>query len=337
MKQYKGMMIKNKRLLGLILLSALLSISCTRDKLSEVSAVEQNKVLRSHTDLDQWIKETLTLPYGIEVVYHWDRNAAEVGSYTYPPKEDKVREVLETAKRLWIDLYSQDTFGGSKYLFGKAPIKLYLYGGKNIDFYGFEHLANRAATGTEMHLYNVNDFDAKDETKVYALMRSVHHQFAHRLSELFPYDRDVFLSISSHRYHYSTADYLAKVQKTIKNRNDIWKISKYANRYGCITLNALLSAPDDFAEMVSVSLLHTPRELKQALKNANTPLFGYDKEEEQKVMEEAKQAHKELAEKLEFVRNYYSKNLGVNLVQMQRSAHKLMKLYTSKEEKEKES
>lgn len=334
MKQYKGMMTKNKRLLGLILLGALLSTACAREKLSEMSAVEQNKVQRSHTELDQWIKETLTLPYGIEVVYHWDRNAAQVGSYVYPPREDKVREVLETAKRLWIDLYSQEAFGGSRYMYGKAPIKLYLYGGKNIDLYGFEHLTNRAATGAEMYLYNVNDYDAKDQDKVYALMRSIHHQFARRLAELFPYDRDAFLAISAHRYHHSTAEYLATVQKGIKERHTIWNISDYANKRGCITINALLSAPDDFAELLSVLLLHTPREINQAIKNAQTPYSAYNEVEKQVAAEEARQAHKELTEKIDFVQRYCANTLGLNLVQMQRSAHKLMKTYTSKEDKE---
>src|SRR3712207_9445164 len=75
-----------------------------------------------------------------------------------------------------------------------------MYGGKNIDGNGVELLGNTEATTNEMFLYNVNDFDPKDEDKVFILMRSVHHHFAKHLMELFPYDRNKFLAISGSRY-----------------------------------------------------------------------------------------------------------------------------------------
>lgn len=79
-----------------------------------------------------------------------------------------------------------------------------MYGGRNVDGNGMELLDNPEATTNEMFLYNINEFDPKDEDKVFVLMRSVHHQFARHLMELFPYDRNSFLSISRNKYIEST-------------------------------------------------------------------------------------------------------------------------------------
>lgn len=67
-----------------------------------------------------------------------------------------------------------------------------------------ELLDNLEATTNEMFLYNVNEFNPQDEDKVFILMRSVHHQFARHLMELFPYNRSKFLSISRNKYIEST-------------------------------------------------------------------------------------------------------------------------------------
>lgn len=44
--------------------------------LSDQSIVDLGAVKREQTELDKWILETFTLPYGIEVEYRWDRNVA---------------------------------------------------------------------------------------------------------------------------------------------------------------------------------------------------------------------------------------------------------------------
>ncbi|KGN82928.1 hypothetical protein HQ35_01600 [Porphyromonas cangingivalis] len=324
----------NTKILSLLSLLILVVSGCSREKLSDLSVVDSNKVERQHTELDRWIRETLTLPYGIEVIYRWERNAAQPGSFTYPPKADNVKAVLETAKHLWIDLYTQDEFGGKDFMKGKAPIKIYMYGGKNVDIHGFELLSNATAIGSEMHIYNVNDFDPKDQSKVYALMRSVHHQFARRLSELFAYDRDKFLAISKNRYVSSTGDYLATVQKGITDRNKIFSISDYGNKRGTLTINALLSAQDDFCEIVSATITYTAKDIKQAIRNAQTPYpSGDDPQDQQRALEAAKQAHHELVTKLDFVNDYFSKTVGINMVRFQRASNKLMRTYLSTEEK----
>lgn len=326
-------MIKNTKILSLALLSAIALTGCSKEKLSEVSVVDSNAVQRQYTELDKWIKENLTIPYGIEVVYRWERNAAQPGSFTYPPKTENVKAVLETAKHLWIDLYTKEEFGGKDFMAGKAPIKMYMYGGKNVDIHGFELLSNATAPGSEMYIYNVNEFDPKDQGKVYSLMRSIHHQFARRLSELFDYDRDRFLSISQNRYVSSTGDFLSTVQQGISDRSRIFSLTEYGHKRGFLTLNSMLSAQDDFAELISAMIMHTSKEIAQTVRISLIPFHGSDDPAaKQKAIEEAKQAHLELTTKIEFVSEYFSKSVGLHMGRFQLANNKLIRAYLSKKE-----
>ena len=147
-----------KSLLKITLITVLiLTVSCQREKLSTQSVVDTETAQQVYTDLDKWIETNITLPYGIAVEYRWDKNTAPKGTYTYPPEVSKVKPVLEAIKYLWLELYSEPSLGGANFWKGKAPLKIYLYGGKNIDGNGQE-LINSSTVGREFHLYNINKF-----------------------------------------------------------------------------------------------------------------------------------------------------------------------------------
>lgn len=320
-----------KKILYVIVFSSMISGCGKEEKLSEHSVVERNSVLREYTELDKWIHDTFTIPYGIEVDYHWDKNNTQKGSYIYPPETGNIRKVLETIKELWIDLYTQNEFGGEEFFQGKNPVKIYMYGGKNLDVNGVELLNNSLSTASEMYLYNVNDFDPKNEEQVFILMRSVHHQFARRLMEIFPYDRDRFLSVSQNRYSPSTSDNIRPLLSSI-TRVKLFGLRSFAHRRGLFTLHSFLSAEDDFAEIISVKLTHTPKQILRALNVAKTPLQDEnDPELQQKYNEEAKQAHKELTEKQDFVEEYFKKSMGFRLSRMQIVSVKRMKVFLKKQ------
>ena len=175
-----------RRSLYLLVISFLLAGCEEEASLSARSVVEAGETERERADLDKWILDTFTRPYGIEVEYRWNKNAVQNGSYIYPPEVANVKSVLNTIKTLWIDLYTAPELGGDKFLLGKNPLKIYMYGGRNVDGNGMELLDNLEATTNEMFLYNVNEFNPQDEDKVFILMRSVHHQFARHLMELSP-------------------------------------------------------------------------------------------------------------------------------------------------------
>ncbi len=309
--------------------TCLLLAGCEQEAtLSDQSVVDLGAVQRNRTELDEWILNTFTRPYGIEIEYRWDKNVAQNGSYTYPPEAANVKSVLETIKALWIDLYTASDLGGEKFFLGKNPVKIYMYGGKNIDGNGVELLGNAEATTNEMFLYNVNDFDPKDEDKVFILMRSVHHQFAKHLMELFPYDRNKFLTISRSRYIESTK-LIADVFKGEMQGRRLLTLSPYPSKSGFFTFHSFLSAEDDFAEIISTKLTHTPKEVLKALAEAKKPYYDPSDPEVQKTYdEEARQAYKELTEKEAFVEDYFNKEIKISLDYLQMISIKQLKAYT---------
>lgn len=314
-----------KKIWILPLFCTLFLMSCSaEEELSSHSVVDSNAIKRKKTALSDWIMEHYTTPYGIEVNYRWEKNTAPSGTYNIPASAEKVQAVLETLKALWIDLYTHKEIGGADFFKGKRPLAIHLYGGSHKDINGVEVLSNDQGTALEMHIYHVNDFEPTDPAKVYLLMRSVHHQFAKRLMELYPYDRDAFRTISALRYTFSTK-FMVSLIGTITS--DFYGLSEYANTRGFYTLHSFLSPEDDFAEIISSSLLHTPKEVAQAEKRAQTPDYDSDPVVQERYNREAEQAHREFVAKREFITNYFQKEVKIPLARLQTLSVKKMRAY----------
>lgn len=300
----------------LVFLTTLTLVGCGDEKLNERSVVNDGKKQIESTELDKWILDNITKPYGIEVVYRWEKNAGATGTFIYPPKIEKVRAVLEAVKEIGLETYELEGVGGKGFLRGRAPIRLYLYGGGNPDENGVERLYNHRLTAAEMCLYHVNSFEPNDSDKVYVLMRSVHHQLAKRLMQLIPYDRDKFFNISGHRYTGSTEQISAPLSYA-RTGKEKFGLDGYANKRGFYTMLSFLSAEDDFAEIISATLTSKPKELADAALTAQTPDTDIDPEVSQRYAKEAEQAYKEFIEKQTFVNEYIQKSWQINLKQMQ--------------------
>ena len=255
----------------LCFLSLLALASCAEDDLSPDSVIDAQAGQTAPTALDRWIDDQLTTPYGIAVEYRWNKYTAPIQGYTTPPDTTRIRSVLLTVKDLWIDLYTSSNTGGTDFLKDKKPLKIYLFGGPNLDGNGVELLNSPGSTHVEMYLFNVNRFSAADRQSVYKLMRSVHHQFARRLMEVFPYDRDAYSLISRPLYTAGSTGFIARRLKYMDSEMELFGIVNYALINGMFTYYSFLSADDDLAEMISIHLLHTPREISQLMDEARVP------------------------------------------------------------------
>ena len=290
--------------------------ACTNDSLIPQSVVDAGTVQTPQTELDRWIADSITAPYNIEVVYRWQKNANTGTTFVSPPKPDNVKAILRAVRELCFETYRQENLGGVDFLQGKTPLRIYLYGGNNVDENGVELLNNPQLTPSEMCIFRVDDFKAGDANKMYALMRSVHHQFARRLAELVAYDRDKFTAISGHRYTGSTEPLAAPLGYS-KKEKDYFGLADYANKRGFYTMQAFLSAEDDFAEIISSTLCATPKEVNDAINTAQTPDQDSDPEVQQQYNKEAEQAYKEIVAKQAFVEQYMQKSLHINFKQLQ--------------------
>ncbi|WP_051522263.1 putative zinc-binding metallopeptidase [Porphyromonas macacae] len=148
------------------------------------------------TELDRWAID-LFKPYNIQTLYRWQKEHLPSGSFGIPPKIEQVKPVLEAFKMLLLDLYTLEKAGGKDFFKDKGLIRITLLG-------GFEMHENNVlmklwypkTASNEMFAFDVNAFDPSDKKNVYRLMRSLHHQFARRLIEHIPYNRDAFLLIN---------------------------------------------------------------------------------------------------------------------------------------------
>ncbi len=303
-----------KRYLYILSLFTILVACSNENDLSKDNVIDKNTVLKNQSELDEWIYENFTKPYNIAVKYRWDKNTAEQGTYNYPPEQTKVKAVLEAVKYLLLDTYTLPNMGGKDFMKGKNPIRIVMYGGRNLDSSGFELISKANSSATEMSIYNVNDFDAKNYDKVYVLARTIHHQFAKRLLELIPYKRDEFLSISKRKYLYATD----KIMLLDLSQKGLFSVSESANRLGFFTQHSRISPEDDFAEIISATLTNPQTVIENALRNAKTlPYEETDREERQRMEEQAKQSFKEISTKQKMVYAYFDEQVDIKIKRMQ--------------------
>ena len=143
---------------------------------------------------------------------------------------------------------------------------------------------------------------------------------------MFPYDRNKFLTISRNRYIESTK-LIADIFKGEIQGRRLLTFSPYPSKRGFFTFHSFLSAEDDFAEIISAKLTHTPKEVLKALAEAKTPYSDEDPEVQRAYDEEARQAYKELTEKEAFVEDYFNKEIKISLDYLQMISIKQLKAY----------
>ena len=106
----------------LLLLTALTLTGCDEEKLSDRSVIDDGKQQIETTQLDNWILDNITKPYGIEVIYRWEKNTGSTGTFIYPPKLENVRAILEAVRELGFETYRLKEVGGADFLLGRLPI-----------------------------------------------------------------------------------------------------------------------------------------------------------------------------------------------------------------------
>jgi len=194
------------------------------------------------TPLDQWLYDTLVVPYNIATKYKWDQSELDLNKDIVPPDESKVIPVMSSVKRVWIDPY---ILQGGEFFFKKYCPKLFvLAGSANWNLDGSITLGT-AEGGRKIVLYLLNDFKNKsmpgytpaDSAIPKQMFHVIHHEFGHILDQNIR--RPVaFDEVCKGLY---TADWI--------NTND------YAARQdGFVTAYAESSPFEDFVEMISIML-----------------------------------------------------------------------------------
>lgn len=311
--------------LALLVLGISAFSSCGEDALSSTSVIAQRQSSVQETELDRWIRDSITLPYGIEVVYRQENHGGAATDYLYPPRAEQVKPVLRAFRTLCLESFAFADQDRSNFLLGRAPLRLVLYGGAYADAHGMVRLSLPQAP-TTMMLTHCNAFSPDDPNKVYLLARMGFHQLSRRLLAQLPYDRVVFSAISGDRYTGSTASLVAPWQagRTIDQQ---FGIDSWANKRGFLTIHGMVSSEEDMAEMISATICATPLQVQQALTEAATPDTDADPEVQARYTEEAKVAAQQLRRKQAFVTDYLQKVWHVDFRRWQITTARKLRSY----------
>ena len=183
---------------------------------------------------DEWLYQNYVVPYNIEVKYRFDRYEVALNRVLAPAREDKVIPVMETIRKTWIAPYEQEA--GADFIKKLSPKQFVLVGSAEYNSNGTITLGT-AEGGRKVVLYVVNDFDPKLESEVKQMLHTIHHEFAHILTQTVKYPED---------FKRVTTDYTASWNDfSLADARSRGYISEYAR-----------SSPDeDFVEMVSIMLI----------------------------------------------------------------------------------
>jgi len=195
------------------------------------------------TPLDQWLYDSLVVPYNIATKYKWDQFELELNKDLVPPDESKVIPVMSTVERVWINPYVLQ--GGVEFFKKYCPKLFVLVGSASFNLDGSITLGT-AEGGRKIVLYELNDFKNKtmpgyvpaDSAIPKQMFHVIHHEFGHILDQNIrrPVEFD---AVCKGLY---TADWI--------NTND------YAARQdGFVTAYAESSPFEDFVEMISIMLI----------------------------------------------------------------------------------
>lgn len=194
--------------------------------------------------IDNWILDSLTVPYNIAVKYKWDQGElqSDFNKVLVPPKEEKIIPVMSSINHAWINPYVSEA--GSSFFKNISP-KFFILVGSPAYERGAEKLGT-AEGGRKVTLYDINDFRIKgmpgyvlsDTENVKQVFHTIHHEYAHILAQNIKYPVE-FSQSSASSY---TSDWLNVFPEDAMNE-------------GFISQYAISQGGEDWAEMVSLMLV----------------------------------------------------------------------------------
>jgi substrate import-associated zinc metallohydrolase lipoprotein len=162
-----------------LIIFAFIILSCDdEDKLSKESVISLQEMHTS--ELDEWIYETFTKPYNIEIKYKWEDREMDNNFHVTPPQTEKAEDFLKALLELWIKPYEAEA--GTEFIKTYSPKLIYLVGTPQYNADG-TMTVGLAEGGRKVTVFNVNDFTLTDMDRMSKAFHTMHHEFAHILHQ----------------------------------------------------------------------------------------------------------------------------------------------------------
>lgn len=186
------------------------------------------------TELDTWIYDNFTKPYNIEVKYKWDRTELNMSKTLVPVLEEKVKPVMESIKKVWIEPYV--AMKGETFIKQMSQKQFVLVGSPEYNSNGTIVLG-QAEGGKKITLFVVNYFTKSNVPEVKRMLKTMHHEFGHILHQRKMFS-PLYATITPDGYDATWFNY------TDAQALPMGFISSYARN----------TAEDDFVEMLAIML-----------------------------------------------------------------------------------
>lgn len=273
---------------------------------------------------DKWLRENFVYPYNIEVTYKWDEGRVDLNRYLRPPTLENVIPVMNIVKTIWLDTYKE--VAGENFVKKIAPRELVVIGGYNLNENGTRTLGF-AEGGKNIVLFEADLINLKRKKDVVEFIRTIQHEYTHILNQTVRFDEEAFKKVTPENY---TAQWF---------NEDI----DDSNKLGYITNYARLNHIEDFAEMVATLLTNSAQEYATILKNIKETIIknavrkaieklGRNPTQEQiriatdaatiTATPEANKAVNLIQQKEKLVANYFKKDLGIDIYELQQVTYK---------------
>ena len=228
--------------LGAALLTACLgTVSCEKETLNPESVIRVAQTQKN--DFDRWLDVNFSTPYNIDFKYRYELNESDLNYFTIPADYNCSIMMAHLVKYLCIESY--DEVAGVTFTRTYFPKMFFLTGEWEYRNNGTIILGT-AEGGKKIFLAGVNllpQYIGSIEDLNTYYIKTIHHEFTHILNQTkdFPVE---FKAITG-------SGYVA----------DSWNEEPYESHhleYGFITDYSQYSEDEDFAEMLSEYITHTP-------------------------------------------------------------------------------
>jgi len=210
-----------------------LFLGCSKEDPLDVDLSKSPIDAPAKTDLDNWIKTTLTDPYNIELVYRFDRNLTYPDRNISPVELERVVPTAEALLHTYLKVYEK--VAGPTFIKTYTPKQFVLYGSPAYNSNGSITLGT-AEGGRRVVLYEINEIDFDNAAQVRRKMRTIHHEFTHIVNQN--------IAIPPAFEQVTKADYFSDWTNSANS-------TSVARSLGFVSRYARSEFKEDFAEMVA--------------------------------------------------------------------------------------
>lgn len=260
----------------LLLVSSFMMAACSDEKLGD-SIFDTSTDDLSVTDL--WFQQNFVKPYNIEVLYKWKDIESDMTVNLTPPTEENAQGFSDVLLKIWCEPYVD--IAGATFFKQLTPKQLLLIGSSKYNSSGTV-TKGEAEGGRKITIYEIDQFDRHNATRLKRYMKTIHHEFAHIAAQTIKFPKE---------FEKITPDYVEEWDK-IKDQDAYDK--------GFLSPYAMSEPGEDFAEIVGFMLSNSKEDWEKML---NYPT--------------SQEAKDKLRQKVDMVLVYYRDTWNVDLEALQ--------------------